>query len=110
MNADELAAIRRRLDAATPGPWRGAGVDPHHDIAESGGGRCVGFRWSRRRHSRHQLPDVHIIGQSIDGRMGHSRGRTRTHLTKHLLHLAVTGSGTNTTVQGTNTWLDADPA
>ncbi len=27
-----------------------------------------------------------------------------------LLHLAVTGSGTNTTVQGTNTWLDADPA
>jgi hypothetical protein len=42
--------------------------------------------------------------------MGHSRGRTRTHLTKHLLHLAVTGSGTNTTVQGTNTWLDADPA
>ena len=25
MNADELAAIRRRLDAATPGPWRGAG-------------------------------------------------------------------------------------
>lgn len=64
----------------------------------------MGFRWSRRRHSRHQLPDVHIIGQSIDGRMGH------THLTKHLLHLAVTGSGTNTTVQGTNTWLDADPA
>lgn len=25
MNADQLAAIRRRLDAATPGPWRGVG-------------------------------------------------------------------------------------
>jgi len=25
MNADELAAIRRRLDAATPGPWHGVG-------------------------------------------------------------------------------------
>jgi len=25
MNADELDAIRRRLDAATPGPWRGVG-------------------------------------------------------------------------------------
>ncbi len=27
-----------------------------------------------------------------------------------LLHLAVTSSGTNMTVQGTNTWLDANPA
>ena len=34
----------------------------------------------------------------------------REDVNKHLLHLAVTGSGTNTTVQGTNTWLDADPA
>ena len=25
MNADELAAIRRRLDAATPGPWHNVG-------------------------------------------------------------------------------------
>ena len=25
MNAEDLASIRRRLDAATPGPWRGVG-------------------------------------------------------------------------------------
>lgn len=25
MNADEVAAIRRRLNAATPGPWHGVG-------------------------------------------------------------------------------------
>ena len=70
------------------------------DIARSGGGRCVSSDGPVGGAVATSSQTFTSIGQSIDGRMGHSRGRTRTHLTKHLLHLAVTGSGTNTTVQG----------